>query len=175
MILHGAQALVLGLDPARSSGWATWAPYTVIASGVCTTAPERRAVVAEAQAQAHERELPLVVVYERHTVGGGARWNPETMMGMGEGRGRWLEQLELVEVRRSHIIGVSPGTWRRAALGKASATMKRDELKSMAVMSCRARGFVVESDDQAEAILIALWGAQASAEVRQLAARRRAA
>jgi hypothetical protein len=97
------------------------------------------------------------------------------MMGMGEGRGRWLEQLELVEVRRSHIIGVSPGTWRRAALGKASATMKRDELKSMAVMSCRARGFVVESDDQAEAILIALWGAQASAEVRQLAARRRAA
>lgn len=175
MSIPGVQAAVLGLDPARSSGWALWLPSTIASSGVCTTAEDRRAIVVDAKVQARARGLPLVVVYERHTVGGGARWTPDTMMGMGESRGRWLEQLELADIHRSHIIGVTPGTWRRAALGKVTATMRRGDLKSLAVESCRLRGFVVSCDDQAEAILIALWGAQGSAEVRVLASRRRAA
>ena len=85
--------------------------------------------------------LPLVVVYERHTVGGGARWNPETMMGMGEGRGRWLEQLELADIPRSHIIGVTPGTWRRAALGHHAHEARRAQEHGRPVVSCaRVRG-----------------------------------
>lgn len=185
MSAPGVQAAVLGLDPARASGWALWLPSTIVASGVCATSQDRRACIVDAKVQAAARGLPLVVVYERHTVGGrrvtrrdgsqGSSWNPATMMGMGESRGRWLEQLELAEVPRSHVIGVTPGEWRRAALGSRTAIMARDELKALAIESCRLRGYDVRDDDQAEAILIALWGAQASAEVRILAQRKRRA
>jgi hypothetical protein len=167
--------VILGIDPARSSGWALWASGHIDAFGVCGHARDRQDAVRLAQHAAADLDYPLVIVYERHTVGGGARWNPETMMGMGEARGRWLEQLELAGVKRSHVIGVTPGTWRRAALGASTGRMQRDGLKALAVQSCKARGYPVTNDDEAEAILIALWGAQASAEVRQLATRKRRA
>lgn len=181
MSLPGAQAAVLGLDPARSSGWALWLPSTIASSGVCTSAQDRRAIVVDAKVQAQARGLPLVVVYEQHTVGGGAgrdgkgtRWTPAVMMGLGESRGRWLEQLELADIPRSHVIGVTPATWRKATLPRGVAR-DRESLKAAAIASCKARGWPVASDDEAEACLIALWGALGSAEVAALAKRKRGA
>jgi hypothetical protein len=124
--------VILGIDPARSSGWALWASGHIDAFGVCGHARDRQDAVR-------------------------------------------LEQLELAGVKRSHVIGVTPGTWRRAALGASTGRMQRDGLKALAVQSCKARGYPVTNDDEAEAILIALWGAQASAAVRQLATRKRRA
>lgn len=170
--------IVLGIDCARTSGWCIMRRTadrlsSRAGSGVVTRADQRAEVIQAAIRLGTELGERLAVVYERHTVGGGARWTPDTMMGMGEARGRWLEQLELAGVPRSHIIGVRPATWRAATLPPCGRD--RAALKAAAVASCRARGWPVESDDEAEACLIAWWGTQASAEVRSLATRRRAA
>lgn len=170
--------IVLGIDCARTSGWCIMRRTADLlssraGSGVVTRADQRAEVVQAAIRLGSELGERVAVVYERHTVGPSVRWTPDVMLGMGEARGRWMEQLELAGVPRSHIIGVTPATWRRATLPPCGRD--RAALKAAAVMSCKARGWPVESDDEAEAILIAWWGAQASAEVRALATRRRAA
>lgn len=171
--------VVLGIDPARTSGWCLMLARerlaSRIASGTADSAVERAEVVARALAAVeHSPGDRLVVVYEHHTVGGGARWTPTTMLGMGEARGRWMEALELAGVPRSHLVGVTPATWRKATLPRGTAR-DREALKAAAVASCRARGWPVASDDEAEACLIAWWGAVGSAEVAKLAARKRRA
>ena len=47
----------------------------------------------------------------------------------------------------------------------------RDAWKAAAIISCRARGVTVASDDEAEAVLIAMWGAQCCAEIGKIAGR----
>lgn len=168
--------IVLGLDPARTSGWCIMGPgpsgHAPEYIGSASSARDRADVVGLAMRYAVASADRLAVVYEHHTVGGGARWTPDTMMGMGEARGRWLEALELAGVPRSHIVGVTPATWRKATLPRCGRD--RAALKAAALLSCKARGWPVASDDEAEACLIALWGALGSAEVAALARRRAA-
>jgi hypothetical protein len=40
------------------------------------------------------------------------------------------------------------------------------------VLSCRGRGVTVASDDEAEAVLIAMWGALWCAEIAKIAGKR---
>jgi len=168
--------IVLGLDPARTSGWCIMSVVRGAArrelSGIADDSASRTRVVHLAVEVARRDDDRLACVYERHTVGGGDRWTPDVMMGMGEARGRWLEQLELAGIARSHIIGVTPATWRRATLPRCGRD--RAALKAAALLSCKARGWGVETDDEAEACLIAYWGAVGSAEVAALARRRAA-
>ncbi len=168
--------IVLGLDPARTSGWCIMSAVRGSArrelSGIADCCSSRAHVIHLAVEVARRDDDRLAVVYERHTVGGGVRWTPDVMMGMGEARGRWLEQLELAGIARSHCVGVTPSTWRRATLPRCGRD--RAALKAAALLSCKARGWGVESDDEAEACLIAYWGAVGSAEVAALARRRAA-
>lgn len=175
--------IVLGLDPARTSGWCIMSVVRGSArrelSGVVDDCAGRAHVIHLAVEVARRDDDRLAICYERHTVGGGAgsdgkgtRWTPDVMMGMGEARGRWLEQLELAGIARSHCVGVTPSTWRKATLPRCGRD--RAALKAAALLSCKARGWGVESDDEAEACLIAYWGAVGSAEVAALARRRAA-
>lgn len=167
--------IVLGIDQAATSGWAIverdaremLGRHVVLASGTVRSAIERREVIARAIDAACGE--PVVAVYEKHTAGGGSRWNPETMIGIGDSRGRWLEALELAGIKRRYCVGVVPAEWRRAMIGPRR--MDRTAWKATAVLSCRGRGVAVQSDDEAEAVLIALWGAGVSADVAALARR----
>jgi len=168
--------IVLGIDQAAVSGWCiarrtATGTAEVVAHGVVTKAAERRDVIAQAllacDVASGER---MAAVYEAHTVGGGDRWNPATMIGMGDARGRWLESLELAGVPRRLCIGVTPYVWRSAMIGRHR--MKRHEMKAAAVLSCRGRGVTVASDDEAEAVLIAMWGALWCAEIAKIAGKR---
>lgn len=173
--------IVLGIDQAATSGWCIverdagglLGKHRHVASGTCTKAVERRGIVDSAIKLAGLDVGRVVAVYERHTAGGGGRWNPETMIGVGDSRGRWLEALELAGVPRRQCIGVPPQEWRHAMIGPRR--LDRAQWKAQAVLSCRGRGVTVASDDEAEAVLIALWGAGASAEVAALAKKKRAA
>lgn len=165
--------IVLGIDQAATSGWCIARRVMrgdracepeIIAHGTCREAIERRDIVRRAIDEAGMTRI--VAVYEQHTVGGGGRWNPETMIGMGDARGRWLEQLELADVARRRCVGVTPHEWRRAMIG--GGRRSREEWKAAAVASARARGIVVGSDDEAEAVLIAMWGARWSDAVAGL-------
>ncbi len=169
--------IVLGIDQAAVSGWCiarrtATGTADVIAHGVVTKAAERRDVIARAllacDVASGER---MAAVYEAHTVGGGDRWNPATMIGMGDARGRWLEALELAGVPRRLCIGVTPYVWRAAMIGSVDKR-GRDAGKAAAMLSCCGRGVTVASDDEAEAVLIAMWGALRCAEVAKIAGKR---
>ncbi len=168
--------IVLGIDQAAVSGWCiarrtATGTAEIVAHGVVTKAAERRDVIAQAllacDVASGER---MAAVYEAHTVGGGDRWNPATMIGMGDARGRWLEALELAGLPRRLCIGVEPHMWRAAMIGRHR--WGRDQWKAAAVLSCRGRGVTVASDDEAEAVLIAMWGALWCAEIAKIAGKR---
>ena len=162
--------IVIGIDQAATSGWAIArradGAAKILESGTVRGALARRDVIARAVSLGE----PLAAVYEAHTVGGGRHWNPATILGMGDARGRWLEALELAGVPRRMCIGVTPYTWRSAMIGRHR--MKRHEMKAAAVLSCRGRGVTVASDDEAEAVLIAMWGALWCAEIAKIAGKR---
>ena len=162
--------IVLGIDQAATSGWAIArranGAAKVLESGTVRGAVARRDVIARAVSLGE----PLAAVYEAHTVGGGRHWNPATILGMGDARGRWLEALELAGVPRRLCIGVEPYTWRAAMIGRHRLTS--DAWKAQSMLACSGRGIAVASDDEAEAVLIALWGAQHSAEIAKIAGKR---
>jgi hypothetical protein len=161
-----AQALVLGVDSGATSGWAIWTPGAGICKhGTAKSSADRGAVVLDAVQIAHALTLPCVAVLEKWTPGGGVRWNPKTMIGLGQSRGRWLEQLEVCDFMDADVVSVEPNTWRAGTLSKLGRGVGRDEWKRRAVQACKARGLVTATDDEAEAILMAIWGAEKSAEV----------
>lgn len=171
--------IILGIDQAATSGWCIvernvggiLGRHRALDHGTCRKAVERRDIIARAVGAAGGPD-GLVAVYEQHGVGRSERWTPATMIGVGDSRGRWLEALELAGVPRRQCIGVPPQEWRRAMIGPRR--LDREAWKAQAVLSCRGRGVTVASDDEAEAVLIALWGAGASAEVAALAKKRAA-
>jgi hypothetical protein len=172
-----AKALVLGIDAGATSGWAIWIPGRgVLEHGTAKSSNQRGSVVYRATDLAIQLDLPCVAVLEKWTPGGGVRWNPKTMIGLGQSRGRWLEQLDIYSFMDADMIGVEPNTWRAGTLSKLGRGIGRDEWKRRAVQACKARGLVTATDDEAEAILIAVWGAEKSAEVlARSKVRRRAA
>lgn len=143
--------IVLAIDPARVSGWAIACDEQIIASGVAEEAHERRAVVARAASMATP-ERPLVVVYERSQRG---KLSPTTWLGMGDARGRWLEHVELeARLRRCDSVGVEPSVWRTLLWG--AKRFHRDYWKAIAVTYARSLGIEPRTDDEAEAIAIAM-------------------
>lgn len=168
--------IILGIDQAATSGWCIverdaggiLGRHRALDHGTCRRAIERREIIARAVAVAQGPDR-LVAVYEQHGVGRSERWTPATMIGVGDSRGRWLEALELADVPRRHCIGVPPAEWRRAMIGPRR--LDRAQWKAQAVLSCRGRGVTVTDDDEAEAVLIALWAASCSDEVARMARR----
>jgi hypothetical protein len=149
---------VLGVDQASSSGWAVVEldQRRVVASGTARTSPERR------RALSGLRDLPgfhvrqLLVVFEDHA--GFPLQSTSQGIGLGVALGRWLELLDIFDHPVRLRLDAQPSEWRRV-LG-TTARLGRDAWKAQAKLWATATvRRQVESDDEAEAICIATWGA----------------
>jgi hypothetical protein len=169
-----AREIVIAVDPGAIAGWAIAADGVIVASGSAKNITERIDALDKLEAvlmgDVDER---VVAVLETWTVGGGrgrdgqgTRWTPQTMIGLGASRGRWLEQLALAGLPDRRIVSVTPSTWRGAILdGLRRRTT--DECKASAQMVARLRLGHEVGPDEAEAVCIALWAMHAR-EVRGL-------
>lgn len=147
---------ILSIDPARTSGWAL-VRESGWRTGVAKTASERFAVVANAVLAPG-----LVVVMETWKLGGGRGGRPRTtstIVGLGAARGRWLEQLELAGHPKRRVVSVDLGTWSQCILGRSRlTTAQRDAMVRMRARATLGREV---SDDEADAVAIALWAMRA--------------
>lgn len=168
--------VVLGIDQARSSGWAVVRGDRVLAMGRSTTTAKRLAAVREALALTGG--CTLVGVVEDHSgfvMSRGKKRRTDTLLGMGDKRGRWLELLALHGVR---ACMVSPDLWRPAVLGVPKSTRTdpaKDAAVTWATRLVGSQGDGAEwslGEDECEALAIAWWGAH-SPQVAELAAMRR--
>ncbi len=148
-------AVILGIDPAKLSGWALATEVSPVftLSGTAKTPRDRIAVIETALLAGKKRSLPVIGVIEDFTPGG---WKSfVAILRSGEARGRWLEHLERAEIP---IANVDPGTWRTGIFGKHAARMTRDAAKTLAQTHVRALLKKEVSHDEAEAILLARYG-----------------
>jgi Holliday junction resolvasome RuvABC endonuclease subunit len=166
------EAVLLALDPAKGkSGAAILRPdgqrTKLVMSLVVTKQSERETFVVGAKELAEKLELPLLVVAEEWDPprGSGAtrvdkRWNYPTILGMGEGWGRWTAEFERFGVAEKDVIRATPNTWRDALYGKVREQDSK-KLKQVAVDYVERRLKVKLPHDAAEAVCLGLWGAHA--------------
>ncbi len=161
--------VVLALDQAAESGYCIHHDRLWL-YGLARKATERRAAIHAAFHAARARNLDLLVVYEDHSsiplsVGtkhdrqrkGPVRRGTAQVLGMGDARGRWLEQLELEGHPRSWVIDVDPRTWRAKTIGTHGTS---EQIKDRAKWrASRTVGEHIEDHNVAEAIVIAEWAA----------------
>lgn len=166
--------IILAIDQAATSGWAmarvTDGKVSELRSGTAKTSDERKAVVsqlvwadyivsAQAMPVPSQHALKHVqVVFEDH---GGFHFGRGNMsmasvLGMGAARGRWLEQLEGVGLKKSRIQSVSPKAWRKAVLGLAG-NASSERAKQAALLYARAKYGLSCTDDEAEALCMLAW------------------
>ena len=155
--------------------------YALAEFGKVESQSERERFVESLIETALELELPPIVVAEewdppriRKTKlpGGGfglildQRWTPSTILGMGEGWGRWAAELESADeyLREEHkhpgllIWRVTPNVWRDAIL-PAPRPKETEPLKAMAQNFFEGVFGYKASSDISEAACIALYGA----------------
>jgi hypothetical protein len=164
-----ADAVLLALDPAKGqSGAALLRPdgqqTKLVTSAVVTKQAERETFVAGAKELAVKLNLPLIIVAEAWDPprGSGAtrvdkRWNFPTILGMGEGWGRWTAELERFDVPELDIVRATPNVWRDALYGKRREQDSK-KLKAVAVQYVEQRLKVTLPHDAAEAVCLGLWG-----------------
>jgi hypothetical protein len=106
---------ILSIDPGAASGWAHngAGAWTV---GTASSWRERYAVVADAW-QLEGQGRPLVVVAEQWTKSGGRPFPVATIAGLGAQWGRWLAELERLDVPARRVVRLTTGDWRRVVLG----------------------------------------------------------
>lgn len=177
---------VLGIDQASDSGWAL-VPIaddrvTLLrpaACGLARSAADRQHVLRQALTHCGGVVESLLVVLEDHSkmplsrgtkhdkrrhalsalTGEGAQVTRGTaqLLGMGDARGRWREQLDLLGHPERLRLMVEPRAWRARIYGAAGDT---DLLKSKALTWASARiGRVLDDHNIAEGICLASWGA----------------
>lgn len=141
---------VLAVDPAATSGWALWTGKGWT-TGVAERWKTRAGACLDAAMWAHETQRPLVVVAETWP---GLRGT--ALAGLGAQWGRWLAELERLDVPEKRIVRVDTGTWRKAVLGITRQT--GDASKRAAMMRARAVLGHDVTADEAEALCIGLYG-----------------
>ena len=159
-LLSGAPGpgYVLGVDQAATSGWALVEldQRRVVAHGVSQTSPERRRALIDLRRLPGFDPRRMLVVFEDHTTF--PAQSTAQAVGLGVALGRWLELLDIFDHPPRLRTKAAPAEWRRV-LG-TSAHLERDAWKAQARMwatsVCREQ---VVSDDEAEAVCIATWGA----------------
>lgn len=167
------RAVILGIDPAATSGWALLAPSkgpaALLGHGTTTRthkgAAERRRVVEAADLHARSFGVPLVVVREDWA----GRWSPRrgkggtntrTVAGLGAAWGEWSQVLLERRIPHARIVKVTTGEWRRALFGVSR--LPSGAWDAMAANYVRAGwGAKGLTDDEAEAVCVAAWGQHA--------------
>jgi len=152
---------VLGIDQATCSGWALVDLGTgrCVLSGEATGSDEQEATLDRLADVPGLSWSSLLVVLEDH---GGipARSGIPTssLLVLGEARGRWLALLSLRGHPEGARILAEPSVW-RGMLG-TRVNLPRKAWKAQACLWARSvTGRAIKGDDEAEAVVIALWGA----------------
>lgn len=109
--------VTLSIDP--DQGWAIFDGSKLRACGTADNPSAHRRVI---QAWRYFDACPRVAAMEtwngrasggRGSKKAGDRLTPKTCFGMGAGRGRWLEQLEIAGYRADHVVMVDATKWQR--------------------------------------------------------------
>ncbi len=172
-----AEAVFLLLDPAKhKSGALITRPSAqgmqIVTGAIVTKQNERDEFVGSAKELAAVHDLPLIVIAEewdppRGTIVGpdsvNKRWTFPTVLGMGEGWGKWTAEFERHGVPELDVVRVTPNDWRDAVFGKTARPKEREELKKHAVKYIQQRMKMTLAEDIAEAACIGLWGLHAPA------------
>ena len=166
-------AVVLAIDPGAESGAAVMLLGKLVCSVAVADKPEARAfAVGLATGTAERTGLPLLVVIEKFGAGAGARgtFGARTLAGIERRVGAWVEASKVAGVPQRHITRVLPQTWRSRVLGKGGGPS--ETLKALArVYASRRFTIVATSDDEYEAICIAVWATTAPEVAKMLGKR----
>lgn len=157
------QCILLGLDTANVTGWSIRVCGALVSHGqhsLYTDSGLQRtqALLDQLQALRLSTGLPIVAVSER-------TWGGRMGLGGTMAFGYWLHALRSIGVRMKRIIQVYPSTWRAVVLPSGMASAKREVVRP-AEMQLALSMVNVDSlgEDEAPAVLIALWG-ECSGEV----------
>ncbi len=119
--------------------------------------------MAGAKEIASRLQLPLIVIAEEWNppiIRKGEKvdknWNYPTILGIGEGWGKWTAEFERHGISELDVVRVKPTVWRHALFGKILPP-GRDALKRLAVDYIKTRLRVELPPDAAEASCIGLW------------------
>lgn len=178
MLARDLPCVVLAVDPGATSGWAlTYVlpgePYLRTWSyAVAETWQDRSFAADQAHVIACTTGLPLVVVAEtwRNTRPKGGRPFPmSTAVGLGAQWGKWLAEIERLDVPAKRILRVDTGTWGQAVLGRSRLTTEQRRVASM----LRARAVLGRdvTHDEAAALCIGLWALRAEATAKAIGKR----
>ena len=166
--------VVLGLDQARTSGWAlAMERGRVVHHGIARKARQRTEVIQLALSMVGNDPRRVFVMFEQHdhmpvdrlgrndfttkrTSDRFVERGPKQLHGMGKQYGRWEEQLELFGVPESMRDEVQPIVWRRAIHGVTSGPDVKAAAVRWALNELREP---LQTDDEAEAICIATFAA----------------
>lgn len=167
-----AEAVFLLLDPAKQkSGALISRPgqrgLQIVTGATVSRQADRDTFVASAKELSVAHDLPLIVIAECWDPPRGSgpnkvdkRWNYPTILGMGEGWGKWTAEFERHGVPMQDVIRVTPNVWRDALFG-AHRPVDSAELKKTAVYYVQQRLRVTLAEDVAEAACIGFWGLHA--------------
>jgi hypothetical protein len=165
----------MGVDQAKRSGWGIARDRTVVRWGIARTARDRAAVVALARELAGGSLQSVYVMMEDHTQmklqrlqagdrstqrAPGDRWvqrSTASIIGIGDARGRWREQLELAGHPVALLDQIDPLEWRRrmgihGRDAKTLACRVAEQVIGMAIGT-------LTDDDLAEGVCLTLFAA----------------
>lgn len=177
-------AVMLGVDPGASSGWAVMFMGQLRAFGSVReersdSHVQRDAAVAaallEASAQVSPRSpVPVIVAVEKFGAGGGRHgfFGPRTVAGVERRVGAWIDSVVRAGIARSRIVRVLPQVWRSAVLGKGSGPHEEMAQLTASYVQTRFDMAEVPNEDVCAAIGIACWMGRA-AEVHEAMPRRK--
>lgn len=155
---------ILAIDPGAESGFSFWLEGVYQTSGTVKTQSEREQVVHKSIEVAAAEHLHLIVVGETWSPGG---WKSiAAIAGTGAAWGLWSSELERAGFPKSRIVRVKPNDWRRMTVGTQG---KRAALKERAkAFASRLTNMIVQSPDQAEAIVIGYWATRAGEVAKKI-------
>jgi len=147
---------VLGIDTASISGWAVRNEGRLIASGIVESKDASAVNGVLTTWLRRAGTLTPLVVLERAF--GGRR---HTVVGLAMARERWLVALRALHVPERRIVSVMPNEWRRGLFGRAWARARRDDIRAYELLNARAEVSCEIDHDEAAAICISRWAANA--------------
>ena len=168
MLARDLPCVLMAVDPGKASGWALTyvAPYEphlrTWSHGTTETWLHRSDACTHAHAIAHAIGQPLVVVAETWRMKKTGPKKSQSKIGLPQilslaaQWGRWLAELERLDVPAKRIVLVETGTWRQAIFGRSRGGSAG--FKTQAMMRARAVLGHNMTADEAEALCIGLYG-----------------